>query len=29
MGYDQDVERFMKRFYNSLSEKDRRGVCRY
>jgi len=24
MGYHKDVERFMKRFYDSLSEKDRR-----
>ena len=27
MGYDKDVERFMKRFYNSLSEKDRRAYA--
>ena len=27
MGYGKDVERFMKRFYNSLSEKDRRAYA--
>lgn len=27
MGYHKDVERFMKRFYDSLSEKDRRAYA--
>lgn len=27
MGYHRDVERFMKRFYDSLSEKDRRAYA--
>ena len=27
MGYGKDVERFMKRFYDSLSEKDRRAYA--
>ena len=27
MGYHKDVERFMKRFYDSLCEKDRRGYA--
>ncbi len=27
MGYRKDVERFMRRFYDSLSEKDRRAYA--
>ena len=27
MGYHKDVERFMKRFYDSLCEKDRRAYA--
>lgn len=27
MGYHKDVERFMKRFYDSLTEKDRRAYA--